>query len=110
MNVTHLPKRASKRDSVRWPVHVHNFRTLMPRAETRDFSSAGTFIKFGDGRVAPKAGAELTMRVFIPGRGCFLDLAGTVRWVGYSKEHGCFGAGVEFDIVAAEGVAHPWAA
>ena len=67
------------------------------------------FVHFDADEEFPKPGEVLSLRVFFPGQKCFLDLRGVVRWSGYSSEHKCFGAGVEFGIAETPS-RNPWAA
>jgi hypothetical protein len=111
MKMISLDRRTLDRRSERWPVHARIDGRLLPRAMTRDLSAGGMFIEVSDPSDSPAVGEPISLRVFVVGRGGYLDLHGRVRWVGYSHDHQCLGVGVELDIVAATAdVEHPWAA
>ena len=87
-------RRTCSRESVRWPILWNDVEAV---ADVCDISPDGVFVRPFVANVSDLLfeGDRLRFRCRLPGG--YLEIWGTVRWVGWSTEHQCEGFGVQFE-------------
>lgn len=90
-------KRREKRREIRWPVHARNSKLMLLGIGACNISSSGVFLRPSEDAQLPTVGDPLILTLFPRPLGQGFSTAGTVKWVGHSKEHGYNGIGIQFN-------------
>ncbi len=93
---SHLEKRATRRESVCWPILVEGKSRPSPGVLC-DLSVAGAFVRLFSSDVANEPTAGERIRFWDRASNEHVERNVTVRWSGWSNDHQCWGFGVEFD-------------